>query len=99
MRRILVRRGGALGDFIVTLPALGLLRQRSPGGRIELIGNATAAALAQARGLLDAAHSQHEARWAALFGAGPLPAELAGWLRAFDLVLNFWPDVDGALAR
>lgn len=99
MRRILVLRGGALGDFIVTLPALALLRQHWPAARIELAGNATAAALAKARGLIDALHSQHEARWGGLFGDGPLPAEFAGWLAAFDLVVNFWPDPDGTLGR
>ena len=50
MQKILVLRGGALGDFLVTLPALVLLRQRWPDARIELAGNATAAALAQRNG-------------------------------------------------
>jgi heptosyltransferase-3 len=97
MRRILVLRGGALGDFIVTLPALALLRQRWPAARIELAGNARAAALAVARGLLDTAHSQHEARWGALFGRGALPEDFAHWLEGFDLVVNYWPDPEGEL--
>jgi heptosyltransferase III len=99
MRRILVLRGGALGDFIVTLPALALLRQRWPDARIELAGNATAAEVARARGMIDAAHSQHEARWGALYGAAPLPAEFGAWLARFDLVVNYWPDPDGELHR
>lgn len=99
MEKILVLRGGALGDFIVTLPALAALRARWPAARIELAGNATAAALAVARGLLDAAHSQHDTRWSALYAAGPLPADFAAWLASFDLVLNFWPDPDADLAR
>ena len=98
MRRILVLRGGALGDFIVTLPALAGLRQQWPEARIELAGNATAAALAQARGLLDAVHSQQEARWAELFSSAPLSPSFATWLAEFDLVLCFWPDPDGELA-
>lgn len=97
--KILVLRGGALGDFIVTLPALALLRRRWPDAKIELIGNATAARLAQTRGLLDAVHSQHDARWSALFGEGALPAPLASWLGEFDLVINYWPDPDGALRK
>ena len=99
MRKILVLRGGALGDFIVTLPALAALRQRWPTARIELAGNATAAQLALSRGLIDAAHSQHEARWSALFGADKLLTEFASWLTTFDLVINFWPDSDRAIAR
>lgn len=101
MRRILVLRGGALGDFIVTLPTLEWLRRRWPQAHIELVGNATAAQLALARGWLDGVHSQHDARWSALFAAPetPLAGELAAWLASFDLVLNYWPDPDGDLAR
>jgi heptosyltransferase-3 len=96
--KILVLRGGALGDFLVTLPALNLLRARWPQARIELVGHARAAELALPGGTLDAVHSQHEARWAALYGGEPLPAGLHTWLEEFDLVVSFWPDPDGALA-
>ncbi|HEX2853784.1 MAG TPA: glycosyltransferase family 9 protein [Opitutaceae bacterium] len=48
-------------------------------------------------GLLDRAHPQDEARWSALYAAGPLPVEFAEWLATFDLVLNCWPDPDGSL--
>lgn len=101
MHTILVLRGGALGDFIVTLPALACLRQRWPAARIELVGNATAAALATARGLIDVVHSQHEGRWSALFAppGTPLPSDLTAWLARFDLVFNAWPDPDGDLRR
>ncbi len=97
MRKILVLRGGALGDFIVTLPALALLRSRWPAARLELAGNATAATLALDARLIDAAHSQHEARWSALFSRAPLPGDFGAWLAEFDLVVNYWPDPDGEL--
>jgi len=96
--KILVLRGGALGDFLVTLPALGLLRARWPQARIELVGHVRAAELGLPDGPIDAVHSQHEARWAALYGREPLSAGLHAWLAAFDLVVNYWPDPDGALA-
>lgn len=99
MEKILVLRGGALGDFIVTLPALALLRTRWPRARIELAGNAAAAQLAVARGLLDIAHSQHEARWAGLYDAAALSPSFERWLGTFDLVVSFWPDPDGELRR
>ena len=98
MEKILVLRGGALGDFIVTLPALAAIRTRWPQSRIELAGNAVAAQLARSRGLLDAVHSQHEARWSALYGSGALSPEFAGWLATFELVLNYWPDPGGEIA-
>jgi heptosyltransferase-2 len=97
--RILVLRGGALGDFLVTLPALGLLRTKWPGARIELVGHARAAGLGVTGGYLDAVHSQHEARWSVLFGDTLLPPPLHAWLAEFDLVVNYWPDPDGTLAR
>ena len=99
MRKILVLRGGALGDFIVTLPTLAVLRRRWPQARIELVGNRSAAQLARERGLLDAVHSQHDARWAALYNAAPLPGEFRAWLAEFDLVLSYWPDPDDDLRR
>jgi ADP-heptose:LPS heptosyltransferase len=97
--RILVFRGGALGDFLVTLPALGLLRTKWPDARIELIGHAGAAGLGVFGGYLDAAHSQHEARWSALFADTLLPPALNAWLAEFDLVVNYWPDPEEILAR
>jgi heptosyltransferase-2 len=36
--RILVVRGGAIGDFILTLPAIGALRERWPEAQIEVLG-------------------------------------------------------------
>src|SRR6185295_4073869 len=48
---------------------------------------------------IDAAHSQHENRWATLYGRKPIPAELAHWLGGFDLVMCYWPDPEGELKR
>src|SRR5262245_50462670 len=47
MQRVLVIRGGAVGDLIVTLPALGLLRRAFPHATIEILGNPSRAILAQ----------------------------------------------------
>lgn len=97
--RILVLRGGALGDFVVTLPALGLLRARWPQARIELVGNPSAAALGLQRHYLDAVHDRGESRWRHLGGGGFDPhSELGAWLASFNLVVSFWPDADGAIA-
>lgn len=99
MRKILFLRGGALGDFIVTLPALLSLRQRWPEAELELSGNTVAAQLAVNRGLIDKAHSQHEARWAALYDGTPLSEDFSRWLTGFDLVVSYWPDPDGDLGK
>ena len=99
MRRILVLRGGALGDFVVTLPALAALKRHWPDAHLVLIGNARAAVIGLAEGLINDVHAQDEARWSGLFTNGPLPDPLVSWLCEFDLVLNYWPDPDGTLGR
>ncbi len=98
MKSILILRGGALGDFLVTLPALGLLRACWPEARIELVGNRSAAGLGVEDGILDVVHSQHEARWAGLYAPGPLPGALGAWLSGFDCVVSWWPDPERELA-
>jgi len=98
-QRILVLRGGALGDFLVTLPALRLLRERWPSARIELAGNPRAAELGLLAGVLDRVHSQAEARWAQLYDAAPLASDFQSWLNDFDLIVNFWPDPERELCR
>ena len=46
MNRILVIRGGAIGDFVLTLPAIKLLRCHFPQAHIEILGYPKIAALA-----------------------------------------------------
>lgn len=98
MRRILVLRGGALGDLIVTLPALQALRLKWPAAHIELVGNATAAALAVANGLINHVESQHAAPWHQLFRRN-LDANFHQRLSSYNGVISFWPDADGDLAQ
>jgi ADP-heptose:LPS heptosyltransferase len=73
-KNILVARGGALGDFILTLPVLAALRARFPGARVEILGYPRIAALAQAGGLAEAVHAIEAPRLAKFFapGAGDL---------------------------
>ena len=97
--RVLIFRGGALGDFIVTLPALRAVRARWSGAHVTLVGNPTAAELGRLDGCVQEVRDQHEARWAPLFGAGELPPELSAWLEQFEVVMNYWPDPDGRLAH
>ena len=47
--RILVIRSGALGDFILTLPAIGLLRENFPACHLEILGYRHIAAIAEGR--------------------------------------------------
>ncbi len=55
--RILVLRGGALGDFILTLPAIRALRQHWPAATIELLAHPGIAGLAVVAGLVNRVRS------------------------------------------
>ncbi len=57
MSRILVIRGGAIGDFILTLPAIKLLRDAFPSAHLEILGYKHIVALAEMSGYADAARS------------------------------------------
>ncbi len=93
--RLLVLRGGALGDFIVTLPVLSALRNRWPNAHIELIGYPHVAELARIGGLVDAVGSLHGAGIARFFGLRPqFPDEQRAYIRSFDIVFNFFHDPD-----
>jgi heptosyltransferase III len=98
--RILVLRGGALGDFIVTLPALRALRQRWPDGRLEAMGYPRVARLGLLGGLVDQVHSLDQAGLARFFAALPLfTEEQAAFIRSFDIVLNYLHDPQDALVE
>lgn len=94
--RVLVIRGGAIGDFILTLPALRLLRDTIAGCHLEVFGYPAIAGLAQAAGLADAVRSLEHRSMAPLFAKNaPIDEALAEHLRSFNLVISFLYDPDG----
>jgi ADP-heptose:LPS heptosyltransferase len=97
-RRILVIRGGGLGDFILILPVLAALQQKWPGAKVELLSNLEMGELAQGSGYVEAVHSIHHAEIATLFTEQPSRL-LSRFLKDFDLVINFLPDSSGLLER
>ena len=54
--RILIIRGGAIGDFILTLPVLSALKLRFPKVALEILGYPRIASLALDGGLVKAVH-------------------------------------------
>jgi heptosyltransferase-2 len=93
--KILVIRGGALGDFILTLPVLAALRERFPGVRLELLGYPRVAELALAAGLVDAAQSIDARPMASFFAmGGTLPKELSDYFASFALIVSYLFDPD-----
>jgi ADP-heptose:LPS heptosyltransferase len=85
---ILVLHPGALGDIILSLPAMELLRGRFPAARITLAGNLdylTAVAQGHAHQFVSlSAIPLH-----ALYRADPLRPDQENFWKAFDLVLSW----------
>ena len=95
MKRILVIRGGAIGDFILTLPALRALREGYPRSHIEILGYAHIAALADQRFYADAVRSIEYGALSRFFARGAeLPSELAAYFAQFDLIISYLFDPD-----
>jgi len=96
VNRILVIRGGAIGDFVLTLPAIKLLRDRFPDAHLEILGFKHIAALAEQRFHADAVRSIESATLARFFAKdAELPDELARYFAGFDLILSYLFDPDG----
>ena len=94
--RVLVIRGGAIGDFVLTLPVLRLLRDMIPGVHIEVMGYLSIATLAQTAGLADSVRSLEHRTFAPFFAKNaPLDEALAEHLRGFNIILSYLFDPDG----
>lgn len=93
--KILVIRGGAVGDFILTLPVLAALRAQLPAARLEVLGYKRVAELAVAGGLADAVRSIESREMAAFFARrGELAAELQEYFAGFAVVVSYLYDPD-----
>lgn len=92
---ILFIRGGALGDLIVTLPTLGLLRKRWPDAHIEILGHPRLSEIALQRYYLNGVRSVDRGPLSAFFT--PSAVLDPGWMDYigdFDLVLSYFYDPD-----
>ena len=96
MNRILVIRGGAIGDFILTLPTLKALRAAYPYAHLEILGYKHIAVLAENRFYAQAVRSIEYGALASFFAKNSkLPPELANYFASFDLIISYLYDPDG----
>jgi heptosyltransferase-3 len=94
--RILVIRGGAIGDFILTLPAIAALRRQFPEAYLEVLGYPHIAQLALAGGLVNRVQSIEAGALAGFFArGGELVENLADYFSEFDVILSYLYDPDG----
>ncbi len=100
MSRVLVIRGGALGDFLLTLPAISLLRETFPSAHLEILGYRHNARLAELAGYADATRSIEDGPLASFFiRDGDLPVELVEYFAGFQQVVSYLFDPDEIFAR
>lgn len=93
--RILVIRGGAIGDFILTLPAIAALRNQFPEAHLEVLGYPHIAQLALAGGVVDGVQPIEARGLAGFFAArGVLDAAMADYFARFDIVVSYLYDPD-----
>lgn len=93
--KILVIRGGAIGDFILTLPAISALRQQFPEAHLEVLGYPHIIQLAVAGGLVNRAARIEAAALAGFFARnGQLPEEMADYFSEFDIIVSYLYDPD-----
>ena len=93
--KILLIRGGALGDFIVTLPTIRLLRKQWPDAHIELLGHPHFGEIALRRYYLDATRSVNHGPLSAFFTPrAVLDPAWMDYVGGFDLVLSYFYDPD-----
>ena len=98
--RFLFVRGGAIGDFIMTLPAIGAVRERWPESHIEILGYPHIIELANGRYYADATRSI-EARALAQFfvSGGSLDSALVDYFGSFNVVVSYLYDPDEVFAE
>jgi heptosyltransferase III len=96
VNRVLLIRGGAIGDFILTLPALGALRNAWPGAHIEVLGYKRIAVLAEDRFYAQSVRSIEYGPLSSFFAKNSeLSPELAGYFASFDVIVSYLYDPDG----
>ena len=89
-------RGGAIGDFVLTLPALRLIRESLPSAHIEVLGYRPMIDLALMAGYADAVRSIEYSAMAGFFAPGSkLDAELEDYFASFSVVVSYLFDPDG----
>jgi heptosyltransferase-3 len=94
--KILVIRGGAIGDFVLTLPALRLIRESLPAAHVEVLGYRPMIDLALLAGYADEVRSIEYSAMAGFFAPGSkLDEGLKDYFASFSVVVSYLYDPNG----
>ncbi|HEY5954607.1 MAG TPA: glycosyltransferase family 9 protein [Terrimicrobiaceae bacterium] len=97
--RILGIRGGALGDFILTLPAMRLLRENFKNCALDILGYRHIAVLAEGRYYADSTRSIEYGPLAGFFNPkASLDPDLCAYFAGFRQIISYIYDPDGLFA-
>lgn len=101
MERYVLIRPGALGDALLALPSLALLRSVRPDAHVTLVARGDVLPLARASTLADTTCDWSSAAWAALFAREPRSAasDEARAVIQGATVVAWLTDADGTAAR
>lgn len=93
--RILIIRGGAIGDFILTLPVFAALRSQFPTAKLHLLGYSHVGQLALAGGLIDEVRPIESRALASFFARrGTLDPEWQEYFASFAVIISYLYDPD-----
>ncbi|MGB9603424.1 MAG: glycosyltransferase family 9 protein [Limisphaerales bacterium] len=93
--KILVIRGGAIGDFILTLPVLAALREHFPQSRIAIMGYPHIVQIALLGGLADEVRSIESLSLAPFFApGGKLPPQMVSYFSEAAVIISYLYDPD-----
>jgi heptosyltransferase-2 len=93
--KILVVRGGAIGDFILTLPAISALRNTFADAHLEVLGYPVVAELAKAGGLIDGFRSIEAGPLSRFFARNArLDPAWTEYFESFNLIISYLYDPD-----
>ncbi|MCH2378142.1 MAG: hypothetical protein MK236_01850, partial [Pedosphaera sp.] len=92
-KRILIARGGAIGDFILTLPVFQALKASFPQATLGCLSPAGRGEIAQMAGLADEIRNVDDRCWASFFVRdGQLDGVACNWLSSFDCIISYLHD-------
>ena len=98
--RIFVIRPGAIGDILLTLPVLQVLREAYVNPHITLVSNAVVLPLALKSGIVDEGFDYQESRWSELFSdAGIRSSAVRDLFAHTDLAICWLRDPDSIVER